>query len=39
LATIAGVAYGWVYVRTGKVTASAITHALVDAVWVILLHR
>lgn len=39
LATIAGVAYGWVYLRTGKVTASAITHALVDAVWVILLHR
>jgi hypothetical protein len=39
LATIAGVAYGWVYVRTGKVTASAITHAFVDAVWVILLHR
>ncbi len=39
LATIAGVAYGLVYVRTGKVTASAITHALVDAVWVILLHR
>jgi membrane protease YdiL (CAAX protease family) len=39
LATIAGVAYGWVYVRTGKVTASAITHALVDAVWVMLLHR
>jgi membrane protease YdiL (CAAX protease family) len=39
LATVAGVAYGWVYLRTGKVTASAITHALVDAVWVILLHR
>ena len=39
LATIAGAAYGWVYLRTGKVTASAITHALVDAVWVILLHR
>jgi len=39
LATIAGFAYGLVYLRTGKVTASAITHALVDAVWVILLHR
>jgi membrane protease YdiL (CAAX protease family) len=39
LATIAGLAYGYVYVRTGKVTAAAITHALVDAVWVILLHR
>jgi membrane protease YdiL (CAAX protease family) len=39
LATIAGAAYGYVYLRTGKVTAAAITHALVDAVWVILLHR
>lgn len=39
LATIAGLAYGYVYLRTGKVTAAAITHALVDAVWVILLHR
>jgi len=33
LAAIAGVAYGWVYQRTGKITASAITHALVDATW------
>ena len=39
LATIAGLAYGYVYLRTGRVTAAAITHALVDAVWVILLHR
>jgi uncharacterized protein len=39
LATIAGLAYGWVYLRTGKVTASAVTHALVDSVWVILLRR
>jgi membrane protease YdiL (CAAX protease family) len=39
LATIAGVAYGWVYLRTEKVTASAVTHALVDTVWVILLRR
>ncbi len=38
LATFAGVAYGWVYWRTGKVTASAITHALVDSVWVLLLR-
>jgi membrane protease YdiL (CAAX protease family) len=38
LATIAGFAYGWVYLRTGRVTASAVTHALVDAVWVILLR-
>jgi len=33
LATIAGLAYGTVYNRTGKVTAAAITHALVDVVW------
>lgn len=34
LATFAGVAYGWTYLRTGKITASAVTHALVDGVWV-----
>jgi membrane protease YdiL (CAAX protease family) len=39
LATVAGVAYGWVYARTGKITAAAITHALVDAVWVVLFRR
>ncbi len=39
LAAVAGVAYGWVYQRTSRITASAITHALVDAVWVTLLHR
>ena len=33
LATIAGGAYGWVYLRTQRITASAITHALVDATW------
>jgi hypothetical protein len=38
LAAIAGVAYGWVYQRTGRVTAAAITHALVDATWVLLLR-
>lgn len=38
LATLAGVAYGWVYLRTGRITASAVTHALVDAVWVIVLR-
>jgi uncharacterized protein len=36
LATAAGFAYGWVYQRTGKITASAITHALVDIIWVLL---
>ena len=39
LATFAGGAYGWVYLRTGKITASGVTHALVDAVWVVILHR
>jgi hypothetical protein len=39
LATIAGVAYGWVYQRTGRVAAAAVTHTLVDAVWVLLLRR
>ncbi len=33
LATVAGVFYGLTYLRTGKVTAAAIMHALVDAVW------
>jgi membrane protease YdiL (CAAX protease family) len=33
LASIAGISYGTVYNRTGKVTAAAITHALVDIVW------
>jgi membrane protease YdiL (CAAX protease family) len=33
LATLAGLAYGWTYLRTGKITASAVTHAVVDGVW------
>jgi len=33
IASVAGLAYGTVYNRTGKVTAAAITHALVDIVW------
>ena len=37
LAAIAGLAYGWVYQRTERITASAITHALVDGTWVTLL--
>jgi CAAX protease family protein len=39
LATFAGVAYGWVYLRTGKITASAVTHASVDWIWLLLLRR
>ncbi|HEY45212.1 MAG TPA: CPBP family intramembrane metalloprotease [Anaerolineae bacterium] len=33
MATMAGVAYGWVWMRTGKVTASALTHMLVNLIW------
>jgi membrane protease YdiL (CAAX protease family) len=33
MATLAGLAYGWVWQRTGKITASAITHTLVNFVW------
>lgn len=36
MAGLAGAAYGWVWWRTKKVTASAITHALVNFVWGIL---
>ena len=32
IASVAGIAYGVVYNRTGKVTASAITHSLIDVV-------
>ncbi len=38
LATLAGVAYGWVYLTTRRITASAVTHALVDWIWVLLLR-
>jgi membrane protease YdiL (CAAX protease family) len=37
MATLAGLAYGWVWRRTKKVTASAITHMLVNLVWGILI--
>lgn len=33
IASVAGISYGTVYNRTGKVTAAAITHALIDIVW------
>jgi membrane protease YdiL (CAAX protease family) len=33
MATLAGLTYGWVWQRTRKVTASAITHMLVNLVW------
>jgi hypothetical protein len=34
LATIAGIAYGWTWQRTRCITASALTHAAVDWIWV-----
>jgi hypothetical protein len=33
MASLAGLSYGWVWMRTDKVTASAITHALVNFMW------
>jgi len=39
LATIAGWFYGLTYIKTGKVTAAAITHWLVDSYWSIFFHR
>lgn len=33
LATAAGIAYGWVYQRTGRLSAAAVTHGAVDWIW------
>ena len=33
LATLAGLAYGWVYQRTGRIAAAAVTHGIVDWIW------
>ena len=33
LATAAGLAYGWVYQRTGRLAAAAVTHGAVDWIW------
>ncbi len=33
LATLAGLVYGWVYQRTGKLAAAAVTHGVVDWIW------
>jgi membrane protease YdiL (CAAX protease family) len=33
VATLAGLAYGWVWMRTKKVTVSALTHMLVNLIW------
>ena len=34
LASLAGLAYGWVYMKTRRILAPAVTHALVDVTWV-----
>ncbi len=33
LAALAGLAYGWVYRRTGRLWAAALTHGTVDWIW------
>jgi membrane protease YdiL (CAAX protease family) len=33
LASVAGLVYGWVYTRTGKLGAAAVTHGVVDWLW------
>jgi membrane protease YdiL (CAAX protease family) len=38
LATLAGLAYGWTYMKTGSSVASSIVHTLVDWVWGVLLR-
>jgi membrane protease YdiL (CAAX protease family) len=38
LATCAGLAYGWVYQRTGKLSAAGLTHGGVDWIWSTFLH-
>ncbi len=37
MATLAGLAYGWTWRRTGKITASALVHSTVNLFWSILL--
>lgn len=33
VASLAGLAYGWVYARTGKLSAAAVTHGAADWIW------
>ncbi len=39
LATLAGLAYGWVYMARGRVVAPALTHTLVDTTWKLFFSR
>jgi membrane protease YdiL (CAAX protease family) len=36
MASLAGLAYGWTWRKTGRITAAAIVHATVNFVWGIL---
>jgi membrane protease YdiL (CAAX protease family) len=38
MATFAGLAYGWVWARTRKVTVSALTHMAVNLTWFLVFH-
>jgi CAAX protease family protein len=37
MATLAGLAYGWAWRRSGKITTAAVTHTLVDWLWGVVL--
>ena len=38
LATLAGAAYGWAYLKTGNVVTSSLVHMLVDWTWSVFFH-
>ena len=38
LAAVAGIFYGWTYLRTGSVATSALLHAAVDSLWELFFH-
>lgn len=38
VATFAGLTYGWVYARTGKLAAAAVTHGAADWLWGTFFH-
>lgn len=37
-ATAAGIFYGYAYLKTGRITAGAVCHALVNSIWLILFN-
>jgi len=38
LAALAGLAYGWAYIKTRSSVASSVVHTLVDWVWSVFFH-